>query len=43
MMGQVIIETLRWYFPNPNTIDKKSEVKLPDGSSMNFVFKGKRK
>jgi hypothetical protein len=42
MMGQQITETLRWYFPNPNTIDKTSEVKLPDGSSMNFEFKGKR-
>jgi hypothetical protein len=42
MMGQQITETLRWYFPNPNTIDKTSEVKLSDGSSMNFEFKGKR-
>lgn len=42
MMGQQVTETLRWHFPNPNTIDKISEVKLPDGSSMNFEFKGKR-
>jgi hypothetical protein len=42
MMGQQITETLRWYFPDANTIDKTSEVKLADGSSMNFEFKGKR-
>jgi hypothetical protein len=42
MMGQQITETLRWYFPDVNTIDKKSEVKLADGSSMNFEFNGKR-
>jgi hypothetical protein len=42
MMGQQITETLRWYFPDVNTIDKTSEVKLADGSSMNFEFRGKR-
>jgi hypothetical protein len=42
MMGQQITETLRWYFPDANTIDKTSEVKLADGGSMNFEFRGKR-
>ncbi len=42
MMGQPITETLKWYFPDVNTIDKKSEVKLADGSSMTFEFTGKR-
>jgi hypothetical protein len=31
MMGQPITETLRWYFPDSNTIDKTSEVKMADG------------
>lgn len=43
MMGLLVTETNRWYFPDANTIDKTSEVTLPDGSSMNFVFKGKRR
>ena len=42
MMGQPITETLRWYFPDSNTIDKTSEVKLADGSIMKFEFKGQR-
>lgn len=42
MMGQQITETIRFYFPTPDTIDKTSEVKLPDGSSMSFEFQGKR-
>jgi hypothetical protein len=42
MMGQLVTETNRWYFPDPNTIDKTSEVALADGSSMSFEFKGKR-
>jgi len=42
MMGQPITERLRWYFPDSDTIDKTSEVKLADGSTMNFEFKGKR-
>jgi hypothetical protein len=41
-MGQPITETLRWYFPDANTIDKTSEVKMADGSIMKFEFKGKR-
>ena len=43
MMGQQITETLTWHFPDVNTIDKKSEVKLADGSSMSFEFNGKRR
>ena len=43
MMGQQITETLWWRFPDPNTIDKTSGVRLPDGSSMTFDFKGKRR
>jgi hypothetical protein len=42
MMGQLVTETNRWYFPDANTIDKTSIVTLSDGSSMNFEFKGKR-
>jgi hypothetical protein len=42
MMGQQVTETNKWYFPTLDTIDKTSEVKLPDGSSMSFEFKGKR-
>ena len=38
------IEFSGWtgYFPDPNTIDKTSEVKMADGSIMKFEFKGKR-
>ena len=42
MMGQLVTETNRWYFPDANTIDKTSVVTMADGSSMNFEFKGKR-
>jgi hypothetical protein len=42
MMGLLVTETNRWYFPDANTIDKTSEVTLAGGSSMNFEFKGKR-
>jgi hypothetical protein len=42
MMGQQVTETNKWYFPTPDTIDKTSEVKLPDGSAMSFEFKGQR-
>lgn len=42
MMGQLVTETNRWYFPDANTIDKTSAVTLADGSSLNFEFKGKR-
>jgi hypothetical protein len=38
-----VTETNRWYFADANTIDKTSVVTMPDGSSMNFEFKGKRK
>jgi hypothetical protein len=41
-MGLLVTETNRWYFPDANTIDKTSEVTLPDGTSMNFEFRGKR-
>jgi hypothetical protein len=42
MMGQLVTETNRWYFPDANTIDKTSEVTLADDSKMNFEFKAKR-
>ena len=42
MMGQPITETLRWYFPDADTIDKISEVKLADGRVMKFEYKGRR-
>jgi hypothetical protein len=43
MMGQSITETLKWHFPDSETIDKISEVKLRDGSVMRFEFRGKRR
>ena len=42
MMGQQVTETLKWRFDDDRTIDKISEVRLPDGSVMRFHFKGKR-
>jgi hypothetical protein len=42
MMGQLVTETNRWYFPDATTIDKTSIVELVDGSTMSFEFKGKR-
>lgn len=42
MMGQQVTETLKWRFDDNRTIDKISEVRLPDGSVMRFQFKGKR-
>jgi hypothetical protein len=42
MMGQQVTETLKWQFDNSGTIDKTSEVRLPDGKVMQFRFKGKR-
>lgn len=42
MMGQLVTETNRWYFPDANTIDKTSLVTLADGTSMSFEFIGKR-
>jgi hypothetical protein len=42
MMGQLVTETNRWYFPDAGTIDKTSEVRMADGSTMNFEFKGTR-
>lgn len=40
--GVMITEVLKWHFANVDTIDKSSEVKLPDGSVMKFEFNGKR-
>src|SRR5262245_50156577 len=42
MMGKEITETLTWRFPDEQTIDKVSEVKLADGSLMRFEFRGRR-
>lgn len=42
LMGKPITETIRWYFPDANTITKSSVVTMPDGSSMVFEFSGKR-
>jgi hypothetical protein len=42
MMGQTITEILTWRFPDAQTIDKVSEVKLADGNLMRFEFKGRR-
>jgi hypothetical protein len=40
--GQPITETLKWQFRNDDTIEKTSEVKLADRSTMKFEFNGKR-
>jgi hypothetical protein len=42
LMGRLVTETNRWYFPEAGTIDKTSEVKSADGSTMKFEFKGTR-
>ena len=42
MMGQSIVETLKWRFVDADTIDKTSEVKLANDSEMKFEFVGKR-
>ena len=42
MMGKQVIETMKWSFPDPNTLSKTSTVTMPDGSSMSFEFTGKR-
>lgn len=42
MMGQPIVETLKWRFVDADTIDKTSEVTLANGSVMKFEFMGKR-
>ena len=42
MMGQQIIETLKWSFPDSHTLAKTSTVTMLDGSSMVFEFTGKR-
>ena len=42
MMGKPITETLEWHFPEANTIIKTSEIKLADGTSMHFEFRGGR-
>src|SRR5262245_34980525 len=42
MMGQQVTETLKWHFDDTGTIDKTSEVRLPNGAVMHFRFKGKR-
>ena len=42
MMGQQVTETLRWHFDDNQTIDKISEVRLPNGTVMHFRFKGKQ-
>ena len=42
MMGQQVTETLKWRFDDNGTIDKTSEARLPNGTVMQFRFKGKR-
>jgi hypothetical protein len=42
LMGQPIVETLRWQFPDAFTIYKTSEVKLANGQTLNFEFRGRR-
>jgi hypothetical protein len=41
-MGQPITETLKWHFPEVGILDKASEIKLADSSTMKFEFRGKR-
>jgi len=42
MMGEPVTETLEWQFPDANTIIKTSDIKLGDGTSMHFEFRGDR-
>jgi|SRR5215813_6565781 len=42
MMGKLVTETNRWFFPEPGAISKTSIVTMPDGASMTFEFNGKR-
>jgi hypothetical protein len=42
MMGQLVTETNRWFFPDASSISKTSVVTMPDGTSMSFEFNGKR-
>jgi len=42
MMGQQVTETLKWHFDDNQTLDKTSEVRLPNGAVMHFRFVGKR-
>ena len=42
MMGKQVTETLKWQFDDNQTIDKTSEVRLPDGTVMQFHFRGRR-
>lgn len=42
MMGKTVTETIRWFFPNANTLVKTSSVTMSDGGSMSFEFNGKR-
>lgn len=42
MLGRLVTETNRWYFPDAKTIDKTSKVRFADGSVMNFEFRGTR-
>jgi hypothetical protein len=43
MIGKLVTETNRWFFPTPDTILKTSTVSMPDGTSMTFEFNGRRK
>lgn len=42
MMGESVTETLEWRFPEANTIIKTSDIKLANGTSMHFEFRGSR-
>jgi hypothetical protein len=43
MMGNQVVETLRWQFNEVDSLDKTSTVTMSDGSAMVFEFKGKQK
>jgi len=37
------IETIRWTFPDPNAIEMRTVLTLPDGAAIRFEFKGRRR
>ena len=42
MIGKLVTETNRWFFPEPGVISKTSTVTMADGTSMTFEYNGKR-
>ena len=42
MIGKLVTETNRWFFPEADVISKTSTVTMPDGTSMTFEYNGNR-